>query len=105
MPLLKKHIRLGHAGIVDHSVDLSIPDFKKSIKKDWTKGIRKAYKCITANTSAIWQHAAHTPTNLLFLAAKQEPYKKAYLFVKNIDEFSGKSSREWTSRQRKRQKE
>ena len=26
-PLLKKHIRLGHAGIVDHSVDLSIPDF------------------------------------------------------------------------------
>ena len=26
---LKKHIRLGHAGIVDHSVDLSIPDFKK----------------------------------------------------------------------------
>ena len=28
-PLLKKHIRLGHVGIVDHSVDLSIPDFKK----------------------------------------------------------------------------
>ena len=28
-PLLKKHIRLGHAGIVDHSDDLSIPDFKK----------------------------------------------------------------------------
>ena len=26
---VKKHIRLGHAGIVDHSVDLSIPDFKK----------------------------------------------------------------------------
>ena len=29
-PLLKKkkkHIRIGHAGIVDHSVDLSIPDF------------------------------------------------------------------------------
>ena len=26
-PLLKKHIRLGHAGIVDHSVDLAIPDF------------------------------------------------------------------------------
>ena len=28
-PPLKKHIRLGHAGIVDHSVDLSIPDSKK----------------------------------------------------------------------------
>ena len=40
-PLLKKHIRLGHAGIVDHSVDLSIPDFKKSIKKEWTEAIKK----------------------------------------------------------------
>ena len=28
-------------------------------------------------TSAIWQHAAKTPTNLLLLAAKQEPYKKS----------------------------
>ena len=28
-PPLKKHIRLEHAGIVDHPVDLSIPDFKK----------------------------------------------------------------------------
>ena len=26
-PLLQKYIRLGHGGIVDHSVDLSIPDF------------------------------------------------------------------------------
>ena len=26
LPLLEKRIRLGHAGIVDHSVDLSIPD-------------------------------------------------------------------------------
>ena len=26
-PVKKKHIRLGHAGLVDHSVDLSIPDF------------------------------------------------------------------------------
>ena len=32
------------------------------------------------------------PTNLLLLAAKQEPYKKAYLLTKNIEEFSGKSS-------------
>ena len=32
-PLLKKHIRLGHAGIVNHSVDLSIPDLKKKYKK------------------------------------------------------------------------
>ena len=34
----------------------------------------------------------HIPlTNLLLLAAKQEPYKKAYLSMKNIDEFLGKS--------------
>ena len=42
------------------------------------------------------------PTNLL-LAAKQEPHKKAYFLTKNIEEFSGKSSEEWTSRQKKRQ--
>ena len=33
----KKHIRLGHAGIVDHSVDLSIPDFKKVEKRNGQK--------------------------------------------------------------------
>ena len=38
-PLLKKHIRLGHAGIVDHSVDLSIPDFKNYIKKKKKKSL------------------------------------------------------------------
>ena len=40
-PLLKKHIKLGHAGIVDHSVDLSIPGLrkKKVIKKEWTEAI------------------------------------------------------------------
>ena len=31
-PVEKAH-KLGHAGIVDHSVDLSIPDFFLSIKK------------------------------------------------------------------------
>ena len=67
--LLKKHIRLGHAGIVDHSVDLSIPDFLKSIKKkkEWTEAIKilkLLYKCIIANTSVIWKHAAHTTDQL-----------------------------------------
>ena len=33
------------------------------------------------------------PTNLLLLAAKQKPHKKAYLFMKNIGEFSGKRLR------------
>ena len=41
------------------------------------------------------------PTNLLLLAAKQDPYKKADLLRKTVEEFSGKSSGEWTSRQKK----
>ena len=41
------------------------------------------------------------PTNLLLLAAKQEPYKKAYLLTKNLEAFCGKSSGEWVSRQTK----
>ena len=45
------------------------------------------------------------PTNLLLLAAKQEPYKKAYLLTKHIEEFSGKGSGEWTSRQKKEKTE
>ena len=90
---------------MDHSVDLSIPDFKKvKKKKEWTEAIqnnnKKLYKCVTANTSAVWQHAAHTTDNLLLLAAKQESYKKAYLLTKNIEEFSGKSSEERASRQK-----
>ena len=36
----------------------------------------------------------HIPlTNCLLLTAKQEPYKKAYLLTKNIEEFSGKEFR------------
>ena len=36
----------------------------------------------------------HIPlTNCLLLTAKQEPYKKAYLLSKNIEEFSGKKFR------------
>ena len=41
------------------------------------------------------------PTNLLLLAAKHEPYNKAYLLMKNTEEFSGKSSEERASRQNK----
>ena len=29
LPLLKKHTRLGHTGLVDHSVDLSMPNYQK----------------------------------------------------------------------------
>ena len=41
------------------------------------------------------------PTNLRLLAAKQVPYKKAYLLTKNIEEFSEKSLEERASRQKK----
>ena len=67
LPLLKKLIRLGHAGIVDHSVDLPIPDFFLKYEKGMdtsNKKEKKLYKCITANTSVIWQQAAHTTDQL-----------------------------------------
>ena len=41
------------------------------------------------------------PTNFYLLAAKQNPYQKAYLLTKNIQEFFWKSSEEWTCRQKK----
>ena len=50
----------------------------------------------------------HTPqTNLLLLAAKQSHTKKAYLLMKNKEEFPGKSSGEWAAgkKKEKRQKE
>ena len=89
---MKKHIRLGHAGIVDHFADLSILDFSKSKKNEWTEAIKKyIYKCITAYIPVPYGSALHIPpTNLLLLAAKQESYKTAYLLTKNIEEFSGK---------------
>ncbi len=41
--------------------------FKKRVKKEWTEAIKNSkilYKCITANTSVIWQHTAHTTHQL-----------------------------------------
>ena len=73
------------------------------MKKEWTEAIKNSkilYKCITANTSVIWQHAAHTTDQLSSPNAKQETYKKAYLLTKNIEEFSGKSLEEKASRQK-----
>ena len=43
------------------------------------------------------------PTNLLLLAAKQEPHKKASLLVKNTEEFSGKSLGKWARRQKNKE--
>ena len=40
-------------------------NIKQSIKKEWTEAtIFFIYKCITANNSAIWQHAAQTTDQL-----------------------------------------
>ena len=44
------------------------------------------------------------PTNLLLLAAKQEPYKKAYLLTKNTEEFCGKSSDNGPAEKEKKRK-
>ena len=41
--ILKKHIRLGHAGILDHPVDLSTPDFTGVYKKK-IKGMDRGNK-------------------------------------------------------------
>ena len=43
LPLFKKHIRLGHAGIVDHSVDGQTTQWernseKQTINVQWTRG-------------------------------------------------------------------
>ena len=40
-------------------------------------------------------------TYSLSLTAKLEPYKKAYLLMKNIEEFSGKSLEERARKQKK----
>ena len=54
---------------------------------------------------AAWQHAAHTTDQLTSPCCKQEPWKKAYLFTKSTEEFSAKSSGEWTGRQKKKTKQ
>ena len=66
-------------------------------------GIQNLKKGLGSDFTVEYGSMLHIPlTNLLLLAAKQDPYKKADLLMRNIEEFSGKSSREWTSRQKKR---
>ena len=65
LALLKKHIRVGQAGIMDHSVDLSIPDFLKSIEKEWTEAKKKKKKSFTTNhniSTAELKYFTPTPT-------------------------------------------
>ena len=51
------------------------------------------YKGITANTSAIWQHAAHTTDQLTSPSCQQKPHKKQNKNTKNIEEFSLKKKK------------
>ena len=61
------------------------------------------YKCIMANTSAIWQQAEHT-TYYHLLAVQQVSYKKLNLNEKCLRTFWRKEKSEWTiSRQMTRQ--
>ena len=69
------------------------------------KKFKILYKSMTASTSAMAISILHIPPTNLLLAAKQQPYKKAYLLTKNIKEFAGKSSAECSSRQKRKKKE
>ena len=42
--LVQKHIRLGHAGIVDHSVGFIFTKLKKNMQKEWTETSKKKKK-------------------------------------------------------------
>ena len=46
----------------------------------------------------------HIPPTDLLLAAKQEPYKKAHLLTKNIEEFSEKKFRKISQQAEKKDK-
>ena len=78
------------------------------MKKEWAEAIIFFFKYhINASQQIQVPHGSMLhipPTNLLLLPAKREPYKKAYLLTKNIEDFSGKSPGEWAGRQKKRRR-
>ena len=108
---VRKHVRLGHSGIVDHSVDLLIPDWKKKKKKgmDRSKPTNQTNKLNYINA---WQQIPVSygsmphipPTNSLLPAAKQETYKKAFLFTKMLKNFLEKVRRigHWAKKKKKK---
>ena len=86
--------------LVPWTIPLSIPDLKQGMDRSNKKKLN--YINAEQQIPVPYGSMLHIPpTNLLLLAAKQESYKKAYLLMKNIGEFSGKSSEERTSRQKK----
>ena len=60
---------------------------KRKRKEDWTESINKTKKSLQ-QILVLCGSMLHTqPTNHHLLAAKQEPYQKAQLFTKNIEDF------------------
>ena len=53
------------------------------------------HKCIIANTAPYGSMLHIPPTNVLPLAAKQEPYSKVYLLTKIIEESSEKKKKKF----------
>ena len=111
--LLKKYIRVGHAGIVVPSLTVCMVSVgvkqhwrrycrpfnlyywyeiikKENTRKEWTKTIKTKqteqnynFKCIMANTSAIWQQAAHTtyqlsPPSCSIRATQKSPRQRIF---------------------------
>ena len=102
-PLLKEHIKLGRSGIVDHSLWFVNTRFKFFFFYIFFKGMARnncqkqekrrikiiiiIYKCIMANTSAIWQQASHTTYQLPFPSCSTRAIQKSltsYFFRKKV---------------------
>ena len=68
---------------------------KKEKKKEWTKTIfLKLYKCVKANTSAIWQQAAHSTYQLSSPSCSTRAMQKSLtLSLKPVLNWANVSSR------------
>ena len=60
---------------------------------------------MTANTSVIWQYAAHTIDQLTSPSCETGVIKRNYLLTKNIEEFSGKKFRRMDQQAEKKRKD
>ena len=103
MPLLKKHIEQGHAGIIDYSVWFINTRLNKNLKNEWTETFKKSYNCIMANTSAMWHKAAHITYQLSSPSCwTRAMQKKPVCLWEILGEFSGwKIGRNWKMKDRK----
>ena len=70
LPLLKKHMATTrwYRGPFCRFINTRFffLKYKKGMDRSNKKNYKILYKCITANTSVIWQHAAHTTNLLIF---------------------------------------